>query len=100
MLVETSGSRAEHDAEKLSSFLEHVLGCGLVTDGALATDQRKSKVCVCRRPSSSAQPGSSARAEGLVSAVERGWQLDVGSWTWTAVPALTGGPWRALLVSR
>ncbi|XP_036110898.1 D-2-hydroxyglutarate dehydrogenase, mitochondrial isoform X2 [Molossus molossus] len=43
VLVETSGSRAEHDAEKLSSFLEHVLGCGLVTDGTLATDQRKIK---------------------------------------------------------
>lgn len=48
----------EHDAEKLSSFLEHALGSGLVTDGTLATDQRKIKVCVCWWPSSSAQPGS------------------------------------------
>lgn len=46
VLVETSGSRAEHDAEKLSGFLEHLLGSGLVTDGTLATDERKIKVCV------------------------------------------------------
>lgn len=46
VLVETSGSRAEHDAEKLSGFLEQLLGSGLVTDGTLATDQRKIKVCV------------------------------------------------------
>ncbi|KAM8790354.1 D-2-hydroxyglutarate dehydrogenase, mitochondrial isoform 2-T4 [Rhynchonycteris naso] len=43
VLVETSGSRAEHDAEKLSSFLERTLGSGLVTDGTVATDQRKVK---------------------------------------------------------
>ncbi|XP_070278721.1 D-2-hydroxyglutarate dehydrogenase, mitochondrial [Myotis yumanensis] len=43
VLVETSGSRVEHDAEKLSSFLEHALGSGLVTDGTLATDQGKIK---------------------------------------------------------
>lgn len=43
VLIETSGSRAEHDAEKLSDFLEQVLGSGLVTDGTLATDQRKIK---------------------------------------------------------
>ncbi|KAM5271025.1 D-2-hydroxyglutarate dehydrogenase, mitochondrial isoform 1-T4 [Hipposideros larvatus] len=43
VLIETSGSRAEHDAEKLSIFLEQVLGSGLVTDGTLATDQRKIK---------------------------------------------------------
>lgn len=43
VLIETSGSRAEHDAEKLNSFLEQVLGSGLVTDGTLATDERKIK---------------------------------------------------------
>ncbi|XP_066089917.1 D-2-hydroxyglutarate dehydrogenase, mitochondrial isoform X1 [Saccopteryx bilineata] len=43
VLVETSGSRAEHDTEKLSSFLERTLGSGLVTDGTVATDQRKVK---------------------------------------------------------
>ncbi|XP_054579225.1 D-2-hydroxyglutarate dehydrogenase, mitochondrial isoform X4 [Eptesicus fuscus] len=44
VLVETSGSKVEHDAEKLSSFLEHALGSGLVTDGTLATDQGKTKM--------------------------------------------------------
>ncbi|XP_057599836.1 D-2-hydroxyglutarate dehydrogenase, mitochondrial isoform X3 [Hippopotamus amphibius kiboko] len=41
VLIETSGSAAGHDAEKLSGFLEQVLGSGLVTDGTLATDQRR-----------------------------------------------------------
>ncbi|XP_017652660.1 D-2-hydroxyglutarate dehydrogenase, mitochondrial isoform X2 [Nannospalax galili] len=40
-LVETSGSSVGHDAEKLGSFLEQVLDSGLVTDGTVATDQRK-----------------------------------------------------------
>ncbi|XP_069855604.1 D-2-hydroxyglutarate dehydrogenase, mitochondrial isoform X1 [Dipodomys merriami] len=41
ILVETSGSNAGHDAEKLGSFLEQALGSGLVTDGTMATDHRK-----------------------------------------------------------
>ncbi|KAM5228811.1 D-2-hydroxyglutarate dehydrogenase, mitochondrial [Ctenodactylus gundi] len=41
ILVETSGSSAEHDAEKLDSFLEQALGTGLVTDGTVGTDQMK-----------------------------------------------------------
>ncbi|XP_008048023.1 D-2-hydroxyglutarate dehydrogenase, mitochondrial [Carlito syrichta] len=44
VLIETSGSSAGHDAEKLGNFLEHVLDSGLVTDGTLATDERKIKV--------------------------------------------------------
>uniref|UniRef100_A0A2K6EZG9 D-2-hydroxyglutarate dehydrogenase, mitochondrial n=1 Tax=Propithecus coquereli TaxID=379532 RepID=A0A2K6EZG9_PROCO len=44
VLIETSGSHAGHDAEKLGSFLEHALGSGLVTDGTLATDQRRIKM--------------------------------------------------------
>ncbi|XP_053453210.1 D-2-hydroxyglutarate dehydrogenase, mitochondrial isoform X2 [Nycticebus coucang] len=44
VLIETSGSHAGHDADKLGSFLEHMLGSGLVTDGTLATDQRKIKM--------------------------------------------------------
>ncbi|XP_034811481.1 D-2-hydroxyglutarate dehydrogenase, mitochondrial isoform X4 [Pan paniscus] len=44
VLIETSGSNAGHDAEKLGRFLEHVLGSGLVTDGTMATDQRKVKM--------------------------------------------------------
>lgn len=46
ILVETSGSSADHDAEKLTSFLEHALGSGLLTDGTVATDERKIRVCV------------------------------------------------------
>lgn len=41
ILVETSGSSAGHDTEKLTSFLEHALGSGLLTDGTVATDERK-----------------------------------------------------------
>ncbi|XP_014438302.2 D-2-hydroxyglutarate dehydrogenase, mitochondrial [Tupaia chinensis] len=44
VLVETSGSSARHDAEKMNSFLEQVLGSGLVTDGTMATDQKKVQV--------------------------------------------------------
>ncbi|XP_017726181.1 PREDICTED: D-2-hydroxyglutarate dehydrogenase, mitochondrial isoform X2 [Rhinopithecus bieti] len=44
VLIETSGSNAGHDAEKLGSFLEHALGSGLVTDGTMATDQTKVKM--------------------------------------------------------
>eukprot|EP00074_Homo_sapiens_P063359 XP_011510037.1 D-2-hydroxyglutarate dehydrogenase, mitochondrial isoform X2 [Homo sapiens] len=44
VLIETSGSNAGHDAEKLGHFLEHALGSGLVTDGTMATDQRKVKM--------------------------------------------------------
>ncbi|KAL9004474.1 MAG: hypothetical protein Q9188_002704 [Gyalolechia gomerana] len=38
-LVETSGSNAEHDKEKLENFLEHVLGEEIVSDGVLAQDE-------------------------------------------------------------
>ncbi|XP_040828349.1 D-2-hydroxyglutarate dehydrogenase, mitochondrial [Ochotona curzoniae] len=41
VLVETSGSSAGHDTEKLGHFLEYVLSSGLVSDGTVATDQRK-----------------------------------------------------------
>lgn len=44
VLVETSGSSAGHDAEKLTNVLEQVLNSGLVTDGTMATDQRKVQV--------------------------------------------------------
>ena len=38
-LVETSGSNAEHDMAKLESFLENVMGDGIVADGVLAQDE-------------------------------------------------------------
>lgn len=44
VLVETSGSSAGHDAEKLTNVLEQVLNSGLVIDGTMATDQRKVQV--------------------------------------------------------
>ncbi|XP_006875297.1 PREDICTED: d-2-hydroxyglutarate dehydrogenase, mitochondrial [Chrysochloris asiatica] len=43
VLVETSGSNMEHDEAKLAAFLEDALDSGLVTDGTVATDQRKMK---------------------------------------------------------
>ncbi|KAG8508269.1 D-2-hydroxyglutarate dehydrogenase, mitochondrial, partial [Galemys pyrenaicus] len=43
VLVETSGSSADHDAEKLTALLEHALGSGLLTDGTVATDERRIK---------------------------------------------------------
>ena len=38
-LIETSGSNAEHDSEKLETFLEHVMSEGTVSDGVLAQDE-------------------------------------------------------------
>jgi (R)-2-hydroxyglutarate---pyruvate transhydrogenase len=39
VLIETSGSNAEHDSEKLSAFLERVMEEGVVLDGTLAQDE-------------------------------------------------------------
>jgi len=38
-LVETSGSNTEHDSEKLNTFLEHVMGEGIVEDGVVAENE-------------------------------------------------------------
>jgi FAD/FMN-containing dehydrogenase len=38
-LIETSGSSVDHDGEKLSGFLEHVLQERVVADGVLAQDE-------------------------------------------------------------
>ncbi len=38
MLIETSGSDAEHDGAKLSAFLEKAMEAGLVLDGTVADD--------------------------------------------------------------
>ncbi|KAE8346498.1 hypothetical protein BDV24DRAFT_147639 [Aspergillus arachidicola] len=38
-VVETSGSNGEHDMAKLESFLEHIMGEGIVADGVLAQDE-------------------------------------------------------------
>jgi len=41
MLIETSGSHADHDEEKLNMFLEHMMGEGVVMDGTVATAPSK-----------------------------------------------------------
>ncbi|KAK7965005.1 hypothetical protein PG988_010009 [Apiospora saccharicola] len=38
-LIETSGSNAEHDSEKLEKFLEDVMTKEIITDGVLAQDE-------------------------------------------------------------
>lgn len=38
MLIETSGSNGTHDEEKLNTFLEEVLGSGIVADGTVASE--------------------------------------------------------------
>lgn len=42
-LIETSGSNAEHDNEKLEAFLEDVMGKEIVSDGVLAQDETQLK---------------------------------------------------------
>ncbi|XP_071422786.1 D-2-hydroxyglutarate dehydrogenase, mitochondrial isoform X2 [Pithys albifrons albifrons] len=44
VLIETSGSNSTHDEEKLNNFLEQVTASGLVTDGTVATDDKKIKM--------------------------------------------------------
>ncbi|XP_064577093.1 D-2-hydroxyglutarate dehydrogenase, mitochondrial isoform X3 [Zonotrichia leucophrys gambelii] len=44
VLIETSGSNSTHDEEKLHNFLEQAMASGLVTDGTVATDEKKIKV--------------------------------------------------------
>ncbi|XP_069474229.1 D-2-hydroxyglutarate dehydrogenase, mitochondrial isoform X2 [Ambystoma mexicanum] len=43
LLIETSGSNTAHDEEKLNHFLEKVLALRLVTDGTVATNDKKIK---------------------------------------------------------
>ncbi|XP_039412858.1 D-2-hydroxyglutarate dehydrogenase, mitochondrial isoform X1 [Corvus cornix cornix] len=44
VLIETSGSNSTHDEEKLNNFLEQAMASGLVTDGTVATDDKKIKM--------------------------------------------------------
>ncbi|MBN3298528.1 D-2-hydroxyglutarate dehydrogenase, mitochondrial [Amia ocellicauda] len=44
ILIETAGSNAVHDEEKLHNFLEEVMSSSLVTDGTVATEESKIKV--------------------------------------------------------
>ncbi|NXU95119.1 D2HDH protein, partial [Xiphorhynchus elegans] len=43
VLIETSGSNSTHDEEKLNNFLEQATASGLVTNGTVATDDKKIK---------------------------------------------------------
>jgi FAD/FMN-containing dehydrogenase len=43
VLIETSGSNTDHDKEKVSNFLEKVMGEGIVTDGTIAQDETQVK---------------------------------------------------------
>lgn len=42
-LIETSGSNADHDSEKLEAFLEDVMGKEIVSDGVVAQDETQLK---------------------------------------------------------
>ncbi|PHH62150.1 hypothetical protein CDD81_7524 [Ophiocordyceps australis] len=42
-LIETSGSNADHDYEKLEKFLQHVMGQDVVMDGVVAQDATQAK---------------------------------------------------------
>lgn len=44
MLIETSGSRADHDEQKLNTFLKYAMENGLVLDGTVTNDPGKIKV--------------------------------------------------------
>lgn len=44
MLIETSGSNGTHDEEKLTSFLEGLMGSGIVHDGTVASEPSRMKV--------------------------------------------------------
>lgn len=44
VLLETSGSNAAHDEQKLEKFLDSVTSSGLVTDGTIATVPSKIQV--------------------------------------------------------
>ncbi|KAB7507624.1 D-2-hydroxyglutarate dehydrogenase, mitochondrial, partial [Armadillidium nasatum] len=41
MLIETSGSNATHDEEKLNTFLESTMNSGLINDGTVASEPSK-----------------------------------------------------------
>lgn len=44
MLIETSGSRVEHDEEKLHDFLNNSMESGIVLDGTTTNESRKMRV--------------------------------------------------------
>lgn len=48
-LIETSGSNSDHDSEKLTAFLEHVMAEEVVTDGVVAENETQAQnLWACR----------------------------------------------------
>ena len=48
-LIETSGSNSDHDSEKLTAFLEHVMAEEIVTDGVVAENETQAQnLWACR----------------------------------------------------
>lgn len=49
VVIETSGSNSDHDSEKLTAFLEHVMGEGIIEDGVVAENETQSQnLWACR----------------------------------------------------
>lgn len=46
MLIESSGSNANHDEAKLNEFLEHVMSDGIVVDGTVTNEPSKMNVSI------------------------------------------------------
>lgn len=44
VLIETSGSNASHDEEKLNIFLDNAMSCGVVIDGTVTNEPSKMQV--------------------------------------------------------
>lgn len=46
VLIEVSGSNAEHDEEKLNAFLESAMGEGIVSDGTVTNEPSRMQVWI------------------------------------------------------
>ncbi|XP_061201228.1 D-2-hydroxyglutarate dehydrogenase, mitochondrial isoform X2 [Neopsephotus bourkii] len=71
VLIETSGSNSTHDEEKLNNFLEQAMTSGLVTDGTVATDEKKIKPQLQNQPLQFSRGGTSPGLGKLKTALER-----------------------------
>ncbi|KAM4655584.1 D-2-hydroxyglutarate dehydrogenase, mitochondrial isoform 2-T2 [Amazona ochrocephala] len=71
VLIETSGSNSTHDEEKLNNFLEQAMNSGLVTDGTVATDEKKIKPKFPNQPLQFSRGGTSPGLGKLRTALKR-----------------------------
>lgn len=46
-MVETQGSNAEHDEQKMTKFLETAMSNGAIADGTVTNEETKMKVRIC-----------------------------------------------------